>query len=341
MRDSASRGAAGIKVWKDLGLGIRDETGELILCNDKRLVPLWEAAAELHLPVLIHIADPPAHFEALSEENERLEQLLAHPDWHYADPKFPRFHVLIEALEHLVAENPGQRSLGRTWAAMHRTSDGSGACWTGTRTSMLTWRPGSPSSVASPERQDASICHPTRILFGTDTFPPNKAAYSTYFRFFETDDEHFRYSQTDPPLSGRWAISGVYLPDELLDNVYRANALPASSRHSAWREPQLLESAQKSTTIGRSSVRPMLREGDESRPSPPTAGGTSVDPPAAPSGPVSRRPVQAQQATLAARRYFIDGWTIKQIAADSTYAVQSGPLARLGSGRGDRQDQDR
>ena len=26
--------------------------------------------------------------------------------------------------------------------------------------------------------------------------------------------------------------------------------------------------------------------------------------------------MQAQQATLAARRYFIDGWTIKQIAAE-------------------------
>ena len=43
---------------------------------------------------------------------------------------------------------------------------------------------------------------------------------------------------------------------------------------------------------------------------------TSVDSPAAPSGSASRRPVQAQQATLAARRYFIDGWTIKQIASE-------------------------
>jgi hypothetical protein len=226
VRDSASRGAAGIKIWKDLGLGIRDETGELILCNDKRLVPLWEAAAELHLPVLIHIADPPAHFEALSEENERLEQLLAHPDWHYADPKFPRFEVLIEALEHLVAENPETTFIGA-----HVGCYAQDLGWVG---SMLdryaNFYVDVAARIAELGRQPRAtrrllFCHPTRILFGTDTFPPNKAAYSTYFRFFETDDEHFRYSQTDPPLSGRWAISGVYLPDELLDNVYRANAL--------------------------------------------------------------------------------------------------------------------
>jgi DNA-binding transcriptional regulator LsrR (DeoR family) len=43
---------------------------------------------------------------------------------------------------------------------------------------------------------------------------------------------------------------------------------------------------------------------------------TSVGSAGAPSGSLSRRPVQAMQATLAARRYFIDGWTIKQIASE-------------------------
>ncbi|HTV12428.1 MAG TPA: sugar-binding domain-containing protein [Acidimicrobiales bacterium] len=31
---------------------------------------------------------------------------------------------------------------------------------------------------------------------------------------------------------------------------------------------------------------------------------------------MSRRPVQLQQATIAARRYFLDGWTVKQIGAE-------------------------
>jgi DNA-binding transcriptional regulator LsrR (DeoR family) len=43
---------------------------------------------------------------------------------------------------------------------------------------------------------------------------------------------------------------------------------------------------------------------------------TSVSSPTGSSGSLSRRPVQAKQATLAARRYFIDGWTIKQIASE-------------------------
>lgn len=65
-----------------------------------------------------------------------------------------------------------------------------------------------------------------------NAFPPTKAAYSTYFRFFETDDEHFPYSQADAPRTGRWAISGVHLPEAVLTDVYRANAqrvIPALS----------------------------------------------------------------------------------------------------------------
>jgi predicted TIM-barrel fold metal-dependent hydrolase len=236
VRQSASRGAAGIKVWKDLGLRIRDEKGELVLCDDKRLEPMWEVAAELQLPILIHIADPPAHFEPLSEENERLEQLLAHPDWHYADPQFPRFRELIEALEHLVVEHPDTTFIGAHVGCYAQDLE-----WVG---SMLDRCPNFyvdvAARIAELGRQPRAtrrlvFRHPTRVLFGTDAFPPTKAVYATYFRFFETDDEHFRYSQSDPPLTGRWAISGVYLPDDVLVDVYSANAgrvIPALRR---WR----------------------------------------------------------------------------------------------------------
>jgi hypothetical protein len=103
LRDSASRGACGLKVWKNLGLWVRDENGTVVLPDDDRIAPVWEVAREAYLPVLIHVADPPAFFEPLTEHNERLEELLVHPEWHFADPRFPRFAKLLDALERLVA----------------------------------------------------------------------------------------------------------------------------------------------------------------------------------------------------------------------------------------------
>ena len=75
LRDSAARGARGLKVWKLLGLRARDPSGRLVPVDDSRLDPLWRTAAELRLPVLIHVGDPYAFFEPADETNERWEEL--------------------------------------------------------------------------------------------------------------------------------------------------------------------------------------------------------------------------------------------------------------------------
>ncbi len=40
--DAVSRGARGLKILKDLGLGVKDKTGKLIRVDDPRLDPVWE-----------------------------------------------------------------------------------------------------------------------------------------------------------------------------------------------------------------------------------------------------------------------------------------------------------
>jgi hypothetical protein len=68
------------------------------------------------------------------------------------------------------------------------------------------------------------LAHPTRVLFGTDASPPTDDAFARHFRFFETDDECFTYTSSNPPSSGRWTISGIDLPPDALANVYALNA---------------------------------------------------------------------------------------------------------------------
>ena len=225
LEDSIGRGAAGLKVWKDVGLHVRDESGRLVMPDDKRLGALWQVAAEAELPVLIHVADPPAFFEPLSERNERLEQLLAHPEWHFADPKFPRFQALIDSLEHLVAGNPGVTFIGA-----HVGGNAEDLGWVGAMMQRYAnFYVDVAARVSDIGRQPRAMknlvqAHPTRVLFGTDAFPPSKDAYARYFRFFETDDEYFPYSNQNPPGSGRWAIYGLDLAPDMLANVYGQNA---------------------------------------------------------------------------------------------------------------------
>ena len=56
-------GAVGIKFWKDLGLSVRDGSGELLRIDDDRLAPIFDKAAELGIPVMFPTQQPiPTHF---------------------------------------------------------------------------------------------------------------------------------------------------------------------------------------------------------------------------------------------------------------------------------------
>src|SRR5437762_2526227 len=76
--DAVTRGARGLKVLKDLGLGVKDKTGKLIAVDDPRLDPIWEECGRLGIPVSIHVTDPEAFFHPIDNTNERYEELIEH-----------------------------------------------------------------------------------------------------------------------------------------------------------------------------------------------------------------------------------------------------------------------
>src|SRR5581483_5183286 len=81
LHDAVKRGARGLKVLKDLGLGVRDKSGKLITVDDPRIDPVWEECGKLGIPVSIHTGDPEAFFHPIDNTNERYEELMGHPDW--------------------------------------------------------------------------------------------------------------------------------------------------------------------------------------------------------------------------------------------------------------------
>jgi predicted TIM-barrel fold metal-dependent hydrolase len=224
---SRDAGAQGLKVWKDLGLGVRDAAGAYVLPDDPRLHDVWAAAGELGLPVLIHTADPLAFWDPVDGRNERVEELSAHPEWAFHDARFPRWERLLDALEAIVAAHPTT-----TFVAAHVASASEDLARVDR---MLAAHPNLVVDISArigelgrQPRATAGLIarHPDRVLFGTDAFPPDRATYELHWRFLETADEHFAYTADpeDPWPQGRWRISGLDLPAEQLAAVYAGNA---------------------------------------------------------------------------------------------------------------------
>ncbi len=217
-------GAAGLKVWKPFGLAVRDEHGRLVDVDDARLDPLWQTAAALRLPVLIHVADPVAFFDPIDPSNERWEELQAHPDWAFTSPPFPPFLHILEGLRRLVLRHPQTTFIGA-----HVGGYAENLAWVG---QMLDACPNYyvdlSGRIAELGRQPYAarrffLRYADRILFGMDA-PLDPAHYRIHYRFLETEDEYFDYSPAPIPPQGRWRIYGLNLPDEALKRIYRLNA---------------------------------------------------------------------------------------------------------------------
>jgi predicted TIM-barrel fold metal-dependent hydrolase len=229
-------GARGLKILKTLGLSLREQTttGNLIKVDDPRFDPMWEACGGTGMPVAIHVSDPLAFFTPTDRFNERYEELNNHPDWSYSRPGFPSNAEILEARNRVFARHPKTN-----FVALHV---GNCAEDLESVSQNLDRFPNMHVDIAARlnelGRQPRAARrffdkYQDRIVFGTDATPHgdkfpqqvfNDSLYEIYFRFLETDDEYFDYAPAPTPPQGRWKISGIDLPDELLHKIYNQNA---------------------------------------------------------------------------------------------------------------------
>lgn len=224
---AVAQGARGLKVWKDLGLRAADPHGRLLCADDERFAPLFERAAQLGVPVMLHLGDPAAFFTPVDGRNERYEELAAHPDWSFysapGGPQFPTWEQILEQQARLIARHPRTQFIGAHMAGaaedLARVED-----WLARFPNLAVDISARAAELGRQPRAARALFlrHPDRILFGSDLLPAT-GMYRLYYRFLETADEYFPYP-THGSGQGRWRISGLDLPPAVLAQVYAGNA---------------------------------------------------------------------------------------------------------------------
>ena len=230
-------GAVGLKILKTLGLYLREgiDAGALVRVDDPRFDPMWEACAAHDLPVFIHTSDPEAFFEPVDGENERYDELGAHPDWSFHGRDFPSNAELLAARDRVIARHPKTR-----FVLLHVSNAENLDAVAATLQRFPNTCVDIAARIGELGRQPRAARrffdrHQDRICFGTDAIPPPageetpqqvfcRALYEIYYRFLETEDEYFDYAPAPVPPQGRWRIYGLGLPDAVLRKVYHDNA---------------------------------------------------------------------------------------------------------------------
>jgi predicted TIM-barrel fold metal-dependent hydrolase len=214
-------GAQGLKIFKNLGMDLKDGKGRRIAVDDPRFDEVFAACARLKVPVLIHTGEPRALFDPMDKYNERWLELKLYPGRGRPPERYPRFDDLMAEQHRLFARHPKTtfitahlgwygNDLGRLGALLDKYPN------VYTDISAVVEELGRQPRFARQwfER------YQDRVMFGKDTW--RAAEYGTYFRILETADEYFDH---DRKYHGTWKVYGLELPDEVLRKLYYRNAL--------------------------------------------------------------------------------------------------------------------
>jgi uncharacterized protein len=214
-------GAQGLKIFKNLGMTVKDSAGRRIAVDDARVDPAWEKCAALGIPVLIHTAEPKPFFEPRDRYNERWLELQQFPQRARPPDKYPPWEQLIGEQHRLFAKHPRTKFidahlgwLGGDLARLGRLLD--------ERSNVYTEIGAVLAELGRQPRFARAwlIQHQDRVLFGKDAWAASE--YPVYFRVLETADEYFDYYRKRHAF---WKMYGLDLPDEVLKKIYYKNAL--------------------------------------------------------------------------------------------------------------------
>ena len=222
IEQDVKNGALGIgEIMKNFGLRAKKVDGSRLTLDDPELDPIWDTAARLNVPVLIHTADPQEFFQPINYQNERWLELALYPDRRYPAGQFPSFEQINAERDRLFRKHPKT-----TFVMAHL---GWHANDLGRLSKMFDEMPNVYGEVGAVlydlgrqprAAHDFMVKYQDRILFGKDSYQPDEFPY--YWRVFETADEYFDYYRD---YHAFWKLYGLALPDGVLRKLYYGNAL--------------------------------------------------------------------------------------------------------------------
>jgi predicted TIM-barrel fold metal-dependent hydrolase len=233
---AVAQGAVGVKIWKNIGMQLRDVDGSYVMPDDVRLEPIIAHLEREHSVLLGHQAEPRncwLPLERMTVRSDR-EYFEAHPQYYmHLHPEMPSQEAILAARDEMLRTHPSLR-----FDAVHLAS----LEWDVDRVADFLERfPNARVDMAARlvhlEYQAASqpekvrrflIRYQDRVLYGSDdAYGPNDsdpraveevhADWLNDWRFLVTSD---RMNSADFEAG----FHGLHLPRAVVDKIYRRNA---------------------------------------------------------------------------------------------------------------------
>ena len=243
LKNSFAKGAVAVKVWKNVGMQLRDKKGQLVFVDDPKFDTIFNFLAVNHIPLIGHLGEHKNSWlplDKMTVKNNH-DYAAAHPEeYMYLHPDRPSYEYYIKVRDHMLDKNPNLQFIGAhlgslEWsvAELGKTLDKypNMAVDMAERISHLQYQ----AKTNWQGVHDFFIRYQDRILYGTDMRHDamdivnkhittaeglRKHAHETWLRHwrFFTSNEKMKA----PEVEGEF--DGLKLPREVIDKIYYKNA---------------------------------------------------------------------------------------------------------------------
>ncbi|HBE66734.1 MAG TPA: amidohydrolase [Planctomycetaceae bacterium] len=236
LKEQFDRGAVGVKIWKNIGMELRDSEGQLVMVDDPKLDPVIDYIESRGKVLLGHLGEPKncwLPIDELTTLNDR-SYFSENPKYHmHLHPEMPSYEEQVAARDRMLDKHPTVSFVGCHLASLEWSVDRIAAFLERypNATVGVAARMGQLQYQTQRDRQRVRkffIEYQDRIMYGTDTGvrPGRGAEKYAYVKkkwlrdweYFNTDHQIEVPELPDP-------VQGIKLPKTVVDKIYRDNAL--------------------------------------------------------------------------------------------------------------------
>lgn len=232
IQTSISKGAKAVKIWKNIGMDLKDKDGKFVMVDHPRLDPVLNYLAKNDIPLIGHNGEPRDCWLPLDKMTFSREYYSAHPDYHmYLHPDYPSYEDQINARDGMLAKHPDLKFVGAHLGSLEWSLD--------ELQKRLDKYPNMRVDLSRisnlqlhtlrdwQKTHDFFIKYQDRLVYGSDkqinatanVSEFEKGIHDSWIRdwiFFATDNKII--------LKGFGELKGLKLPKKVIDKIYYQNA---------------------------------------------------------------------------------------------------------------------
>jgi hypothetical protein len=236
LKESFDKGAIAVKIWKNIGMELKDSNGKWVMIDDPRFDSVLNFIEKSNITLLGHLGEPRNAWlasDSMTITGDK-EYFSEHPQYHqHLHPENPSYEDQINARDNMLKKHPGLRFVGAHLGSLEWNVD--------ELAKRLDKFPNIAVDMAAriPHLQvqsvknwqkvhDFIIKYQDRLIYATDhgvdpqsNFDEvNKNVHEVRvsdWKFFTTNEE-----MTVPDFIEKF--KGLKLPKEVINKIYRKNA---------------------------------------------------------------------------------------------------------------------